>query len=1137
MVQEIIYTSAQKGLKQGSRGFCTVVSTSGMAANMAERLESMSGYRHAFPINDPKSALNPVNYAHVTTRMAGQKLNVISRVADAGQDYSGRTNKLAHHIVIDDVSALLAGPARVLADPQVITTVWDGKLATRPPRTLSGADIPETVSLSAWKSVTGDGGWCGYVAEQLLGGRAAVNVLFPAGTDTLALVCEVLDVIPIPQRWGITFSTYFTRLQAGTECQLRFILDGTNESASLRNDARAIRVDLATALPEATGGPLVDQARSGTLQFKMHAAPATARPVQRKTVSDAELEGLLDAERTTSSDGQPKALPAMASASIPPPVSRLNQAFEQKAPSSGKWLVAVLASLLICAIGGGAFYVVPKTLTYAEQQRQLADAAINTNAADVVPKEKIDKQNKPVVAGLPFEGRSPFENVGDTWGGSFPNFQLKLESIQEGAKSAAATLLLEDLEKLSFTAKNVKLVIKRNDTGDQDASHSVFLNGQAVGKFVAGRKADNTCTLYWQADDRSIRDDDFRAAVYSLAAETIEIAAPSNTDEGDKEKISLSFDLPELFNGARPLSEFVTSTSDPVGWNANTPVAFNNYNPRSISWAIGEENSALKCESKPQMEGWHIKLDDCIIASVLPEKLEDGRVQLTWQFSQDENDVITSARGRYLLAKTRLSVKSERADRAEVDEVVVVLDFPAPSPFVDHGKQNEEPGLFELPNPATKYRRKEASIVMRLADPNSVKLTLYPGFEDLTVDKGRTLKLNVGRNVTDKLRTWDVVVSDASTDAQLGTYTLKATTPEYDEYTLSFEWIGSDCEAYGEWLRWCPLTIEVNGEERRYLQREAERWVIPELATLHQTILTIDPAADNLHVSGQEFHELMIPASAQTVVSLALRSANAEPQTFTKLFCEQEPESLSYELYFAMPSKESPQIVFQPTIEHLADQPMYGILKFEFDLEMGITADGKSRERPEIKMSSLINLQLPLATDAIQKTFPALPLPQERTEEFLQEWEAWTQRIDSSPITYLGEVHINAAAKRQLDKHESVFLDLQKAWITWDEWISSTLISVEATVKATVEPTPAQNKRKQLLQKSQVLIGSLGSKLRLTGGQRPYRDAKKNLDALDVCLKSVDVDLRLTYAMGTDAPITIVFIDAKSVNDPREPAQ
>jgi hypothetical protein len=59
--QEILYTSAPQGLKPGSRGFCTVVSTSGMAKNLAERLESLSGYRHAYMPTDADAHLNPVN--------------------------------------------------------------------------------------------------------------------------------------------------------------------------------------------------------------------------------------------------------------------------------------------------------------------------------------------------------------------------------------------------------------------------------------------------------------------------------------------------------------------------------------------------------------------------------------------------------------------------------------------------------------------------------------------------------------------------------------------------------------------------------------------------------------------------------------------------------------------------------------------------------------------------------------------------------------------------------------------------------------------------------------------------------------------------------------------------------------------
>jgi hypothetical protein len=48
MSQELIYTSAPRGLKPGTRGFCTVVSTQQMSQPLAERLESLSGYRHVY---------------------------------------------------------------------------------------------------------------------------------------------------------------------------------------------------------------------------------------------------------------------------------------------------------------------------------------------------------------------------------------------------------------------------------------------------------------------------------------------------------------------------------------------------------------------------------------------------------------------------------------------------------------------------------------------------------------------------------------------------------------------------------------------------------------------------------------------------------------------------------------------------------------------------------------------------------------------------------------------------------------------------------------------------------------------------------------------------------------------------------
>lgn len=266
MIQEIVYTSAEKGLKQGSRGFCTVVATVGISINLAERLESMSGYRQIFPVGDPRAGLNPVAYSHITTRIAGQSLHVVSRVADAGQDYTGRSNKLAHHLALSVGDCISAGPARLLTQRGVMVDRWNGEVRNVAPRQLPPVETPETIQLAAWHAVTGDHGWAGSIAEQLLDSPSPINVLFPLGTNTLLLTQEVLDLLPAGQRWAITFSTYFTRLLAGTECQLRFIPDNTAEATTIRNDARARVVDLAKPLPPASGGNLVNMARTVTIR-------------------------------------------------------------------------------------------------------------------------------------------------------------------------------------------------------------------------------------------------------------------------------------------------------------------------------------------------------------------------------------------------------------------------------------------------------------------------------------------------------------------------------------------------------------------------------------------------------------------------------------------------------------------------------------------------------------------------------------------------------------------------------------------------------------------------------------------------------------------------------------------------------
>lgn len=285
MTQEILYTSAPKGLKPGSRGFCTVVSSEGMARNLAERLEALSGYRHAFGVHDENRNQNPVNWSHTAMRIGGQEWHVLSRIADAGQDYSGRTNKLAHHIALDRNERPAGGPARILQTSGVITAQWNEQVEIIPCRRLPSIAEPNAANCPAWKRWTGDAGWAGQVAEYVSSQASPASVIFPAGCpDTLELVSEVLDLLLPEKRWQVTFSTYFTQLVPGTKCRLRFVLDGTSEATSLRNHPHAFVVDLCSQLTEATGGDLVAAARSGVLPF--NGSVSRTPPVDEGEIED-----------------------------------------------------------------------------------------------------------------------------------------------------------------------------------------------------------------------------------------------------------------------------------------------------------------------------------------------------------------------------------------------------------------------------------------------------------------------------------------------------------------------------------------------------------------------------------------------------------------------------------------------------------------------------------------------------------------------------------------------------------------------------------------------------------------------------------------------------------------------------------
>jgi hypothetical protein len=264
MSQELHYTSVPRGLKPGSRGFCTVAATPQMSSVLADRLEGLSGYQPVFPSHDPFAALNPIVYSHLRLTVAGRVLSVLSRIGPAGLDYSGRPNKYAHHVVLEQHERPAGGPAWLLSQLGFMQTGWAGE-----PRELPAGRIPPmgdrpSAMARAWQTVTGDAGWAGILAESfLIDSKRPALILFAPGMDVLLLLSEALALLPPARRWDVEFSTYFTQLPIGTNCSWRCTLAGSAEANFALRIPNALVIDLCCPLGPAEGGALVQMARTG----------------------------------------------------------------------------------------------------------------------------------------------------------------------------------------------------------------------------------------------------------------------------------------------------------------------------------------------------------------------------------------------------------------------------------------------------------------------------------------------------------------------------------------------------------------------------------------------------------------------------------------------------------------------------------------------------------------------------------------------------------------------------------------------------------------------------------------------------------------------------------------------------------
>lgn len=116
MPQQLIYTSAPRGITAGRSGYCTVARSAGMREALATRLEQLSYYHHQSLTGGVERRIHAFRFFDVR----GTRYFALSRIQDAGLDFTKRTNFLAHHLVFTQQEIAAFG------SPPLLFLYWDG---------------------------------------------------------------------------------------------------------------------------------------------------------------------------------------------------------------------------------------------------------------------------------------------------------------------------------------------------------------------------------------------------------------------------------------------------------------------------------------------------------------------------------------------------------------------------------------------------------------------------------------------------------------------------------------------------------------------------------------------------------------------------------------------------------------------------------------------------------------------------------------------------------------------------------------------------------------------------------------------------------------------------------------------------
>ena len=273
MPYEVVNTSVARGLTSGHSGFCDVLRTRGLPEEITPLLAPLNFYNEKLARGKPAYGVRSI-------RFGGRMWGVVSRVVLNGNDYTGRQNRLAHHVIAPPSELETLCPAAVLAGYAFRDTCNES------PRYLDREpEVPEIAGSfdDVWECMGGKG-WRSHIAALALSGSRVV-VLIPLSAEGRSVVISILLGIPIQRRWevGVVEASSAEQCWAHTAL-IRVLAIDANDAEGDRAWPGEVVVDLRRqSIPPSANQEVLVENEPVKLDFS-----AFATPVQESSASKTE---------------------------------------------------------------------------------------------------------------------------------------------------------------------------------------------------------------------------------------------------------------------------------------------------------------------------------------------------------------------------------------------------------------------------------------------------------------------------------------------------------------------------------------------------------------------------------------------------------------------------------------------------------------------------------------------------------------------------------------------------------------------------------------------------------------------------------------------------------------------------------